>query len=689
MTVSTDWQTYNHQTLMEHLARLRQQLVAHADPELLPDESAPHPAPTNQNPHSTNLDTPNSPPLHHVPTSSPLHSPIPHSALDQLCNGFGLSPFERDVLLLCAGIELDASFRILCAAAQGDAQRTYPTFSLALAMLPDAHWSALTPMAPLRQWKLLDVTANGSLTFSPLRIDEWVLHYLVGVLHLDERLLGLVEPVEIEDDLVLSHWELAEEMVAAWSIDGDIARLPILQLCGSEIASKRAIAATACHFAGLHLYTLPGYAVPTQFSDLVQFRQIWEREAALVGNALMIECDELEDTDVNRDGAITYLSESLRSPIIITSSDRRHARQRPMLTFDVYAPESHEQQQIWQAALGDAIHTQLNGQVEKMVAQFNLTAPAIQAACSKVKAEWERSGLSEDEEHVQTIAKNLWDTCRSQARPRLEDMAQRIECSADWTDLVLPETQILVLKELFAHVHQRSRVYEEWGFGSKSKRGLGTSALFAGGSGTGKTMASEVLAKQLNLDLYRIDLSAVVSKYIGETEKNLRRVFDAAETGGAILLFDEADALFGKRSEVKDSHDRHANVEVSYLLQRMEAYRGLSILTTNLKSALDTAFLRRLRFVIQFPFPDASQRAEIWRRVFPKKTPTEGLVPEKLAQLNVAGGNIRNIAVNAAFMAAESDEPVMMKHLLMAAKAEYMKLERPLTDTEVRGWVSM
>jgi ATP-dependent 26S proteasome regulatory subunit len=674
MTASTDWQIENHQRLMEHLNRLRQLLIAHADPELLTDDGL-------------DMAADASPPS---PGASTTASSVA-SALDQICSGFCLSPFERDILLLCAGIELDASFRILCAAAQGDAQRTYPTFSLTLAVLPDAHWSALTPMAPLRRWKLIEVGTGPNLTFSSLRIDEWVLHYLVGVLHMDERLLGMVEPVTFDEDLVFSHWEVAEQMVAAWSLEGDVANLPILQLCGNEIASKRAIAATACHFAGLHLHTLPGYAIPTQFADLVQFRLIWEREAALVGNALMIECDELEETDVNREGAITYLSESVRSPVILTSSDRRHGRQRPMLTFDVYAPQSHEQHQIWNAALGDDLHAQLNGHVERMVAQFNLTGPAIQAACSKVRAEWERSGDRQgvsSAEATQRLAKNLWDTCRSQARPKLEDMAQRIDCSADWEDLVLPDPQIQILKELSAHVHQRSRVYEDWGFGGKSKRGLGTSALFAGGSGTGKTMASEVLAKQLNLDLYRIDLSAVVSKYIGETEKNLRRVFDAAESGGAILLFDEADALFGKRSEVKDSHDRHANVEVSYLLQRMEAYRGLSILTTNLKSALDTAFLRRLRFVVQFPFPDAAQRAEIWRRVFPSKTPTDGLVPEKLAQLNVAGGNIRNIAVNAAFMAAEDDEAVMMKHLLMAAKAEYMKLERPLTDAEVRGWVS-
>jgi SpoVK/Ycf46/Vps4 family AAA+-type ATPase len=199
-------------------------------------------------------------------------------------------------------------------------------------------------------------------------------------------------------------------------------------------------------------------------------------------------------------------------------------------------------------------------------------------------------------------------------------------------------------------------------------------------------MAAEVLANDLKLDLCRIDLSQVVSKYIGETEKNLRRVFDAAEEGGAILLFDEADALFGKRSEVKDSHDRYANIEVSYLLQRMENYRGLAILTTNQKHALDTAFMRRIRFVVQFPFPDAALRAEIWRRIFPPETPTRDLDIAQLARLNVPGGNIRNIALNAAFLAAAAGEPVGMKQLLQAARSEYAKLEKPLTASEISGW---
>jgi SpoVK/Ycf46/Vps4 family AAA+-type ATPase len=286
----------------------------------------------------------------------------------------------------------------------------------------------------------------------------------------------------------------------------------------------------------------------------------------------------------------------------------------------------------------------------------------------------------------ETLGELVWDACRAQARSRLDDLAQRIEPSAGWEDLVLPEPQRQLLAQIAGQVRQRRRVYDAWGFGGAGVRGLGISALFAGPSGTGKTMAAEVLARELRLDLYRIDLSQVVSKYIGETEKNLRRVFDAAEGGGAILLFDEADALFGRRSEVKDSHDRYANIEVSYLLQRMEAYRGLAILTTNMKSALDPAFLRRLRFVVSFPFPDAAQREEIWRRVFPSRTPTEGLDAVRLARLNVAGGNIRNIALHAAFLAAEAGQPVLMDHVLRAARGEYAKLEKTLTEAEIGNW---
>ena len=282
---------------------------------------------------------------------------------------------------------------------------------------------------------------------------------------------------------------------------------------------------------------------------------------------------------------------------------------------------------------------------------------------------------------------DLWNICRSFSRPRLEDMAQRLVPAAGWEDLVLPELQMQTLRQLASQVRHRMKVYETWGFSAKGRRGLGASALFTGESGVGKTLAAEVLAHHLELDLYRVDVSAVVSKYIGETSKNVKQVFDAAEEGGVLLLFDEADALFGKRGEVKDSHDRYANIDVSYLLQRMEAYQGLAILTTNMKTSVDRAFQRRLRFTVNFPFPDAAQRVALWSRVFPAQTPTRGLDPRRLSQLNVAGGNIRNIALKAAFLAAESRGPVEMGHVLQAALLEAQKIERPLAEAETRGWV--
>lgn len=596
-------------------------------------------------------------------------------AIEKLCQIFGLSPFERDVLLLCAGMEFDGEWASLCAKVAGDPQRNYPTFSLALAALPQAYWGAIAPNAPLRRWRLVEMGASNSLTACPLRIDERILHYLAGIDHLDDRLIGMVEEVAAEDIAVPSHQKLVEQLTQTWlQASQRTGLLPILQLCGSEAKSKKAIASAACTQLGLNLYSMSAEAIPTDNDRLNLVKCLWEREWQLNDRVLLVDCDALETPEAARESAVARLIESINCPLIVTSIDRRRQRQRLLVTFDINPPIPEEQRAIWRNALG-ATAESLNGQIETLVSNFTLSSTEIYAACLKVNGE--------DENNFQ----QLWETCRDRARPRLDELSQRIEPSASWEDLILPEKEQQVLNDIAAHLRQRSKVYEYWGFIGKGKRGLGISALFAGASGTGKTMAAELLAQELNLDLYRIDISSMVSKYIGETEKNLRRVFDAAEAGGVILLFDEADALFGKRSEVKDSNDRYANMEVSYLLQRMESYRGLAILTTNLKGSIDQAFLRRIRFIVQFPFPDATQRAEIWRRVFPNQAPTEGLDFNKLGKLNVAGGNIRNIALNAAFIAADSGEPVQMKHILQSVKSEYIKMERSLTDVEVKGWV--
>jgi SpoVK/Ycf46/Vps4 family AAA+-type ATPase len=363
--------------------------------------------------------------------------------------------------------------------------------------------------------------------------------------------------------------------------------------------------------------------------------------------------------------------------------------------IDVDRPGNAEQRAAWIGALGptdvDAV------QINRVASQFTLPVAAINAAAADA-LEFEtvsrlKGSLGDDEPDPEAAARlgdALWDAARRQARPMLEDLAVRIEPVSTWDDLVVPDSMKETLRTVVLHVRHRDTVYEDWGVAGKSARGLGISVLFTGPSGTGKTMAAEVLASELRLELYRIDLSSVVSKYIGETEKNLRRVFDAAEEGGAILLFDEADALFGRRSEVKDSHDRYANIEVAYLLQRMEAYGGLAILTTNLEGALDPAFLRRIRFVLRFPFPDAALRKRIWEGVFPKSDPKsdrfQHIDPVTLARLSLTGGSIRNIALDAAFRAASEGESVQMRHLASAARSECEKLGKPLGQAEIGEW---
>jgi hypothetical protein len=598
-------------------------------------------------------------------------------AVERVSAGFGLSAFERDTLLLCAAVELDAAFPALCTAALGDPHAGYATFGLALAALSGAHWSALTPGSPLRRWRLVEVAPGGSLTKSPLRIDERVLHFLAGAPHGEERLMGLVTPLADATVLAPSQAAQVERLVAAWSSRKDDTPLALLHLYGDDTVGKRAVAAQVCSGVGLAPSVLGADRIPTTPAEVVTLARLWEREAVLGGGALLIECDEaLEGPQAS---ALTQLLEQVHGPVLVATREQRHLASRPVISLEVQKPPAAEQRALWLAALGEQA-AGLDGHVGRLASQFHVGAATIQTACEDALA---AGGQTPEAE----LGERLWDACRALARPRIEELAQRIEPAATWDDLVLPEPQVRILRDMAAHVRQRATVYEDWGFAGKGNRGLGIGALFAGASGTGKTLAAEVLAHELRLDLYRIDLSATVSKYIGETEKNLRRVFDAAEEGGAILLFDEADALFGKRSEVKDSHDRYANIEVSYLLQRMEAYRGLAILTTNLKSALDPSFMRRIRFVVTFPFPDAAQRAEIWRRIFPAATPVTGLDVAKLARLNVAGGNIRTIALGAAFLAADAGEPVGMAHLLRAAQSEYAKLEKALTEAEVGGWM--
>jgi hypothetical protein len=626
------------------------------------------------------------------PASGPLEVMPAYPPLEGLRRAFGLTAFETEVLALAAANELDARVANLCAKLNNDPSKPYPSFGLALATLPDPHWSAISPSRALRSWKLLELGSAHAMTLAPLKIDERILNHLLGLTQLDERLRPYLERIH-GAELVPSHRAIAERCLRTWqtpnptpdptAVQTSAGILPIVTLIGLDAQNTRAIAASIAASVQRQAFALRAEVLPTHPNELEHLIRVLEREHILSGLILVLEIETLEPSGA-LSASVNRFIERANLPLIVSGPERRNPQHRQGTTFEVGKPEAHEQRQIWHDALEAHLHSQdrhpdFVGIIEQLTSHFRLNPSTIRSASRAAL------GINPDNPEL-PFARALWHSCRIHARTRLDDLAQRIEARATWDDLILPEAQKTVLRDIVSHVQHRHTVYETWGFANSHTRGLGIAALFAGSSGTGKTMAAEVIAGTLELDLYRIDLSTIISKYIGETEKNLRRIFDAAETGGAILLFDEADALFGKRSEVKDSHDRYANIEVSYLLQSMESYSGLAVLTTNLKSAIDTAFLRRIRFITQFPFPDAELRAAIWQRAFPAQTPTEDLEPEKLAQLNVAGGNIRSIALNAAFIAAGVRAPVGMTHVLQAARGEYAKLEKQLTASEIEGW---
>ena len=584
-------------------------------------------------------------------------------AIEYVCNTFALTGFERSVLILCAAVELDSEVSQLCAKVQGSPSFAYVTFSLALAVLPDAHWSAVAPPSPLRRFRLIHLYGlpQVPVTRCQLQLDERILHYLAGVSYLDRALYGIAKEVNEDAPVTDSQKEAASALVRRWNAE----RSPFhVQLVGSDEASKRAVANIACRQLQIMLWQIPAEFLPTQQEDLEQFAQVWARESALMNACLYIS-----DTDSADQKAVRRLVKRMTGPVFVSTGEVW--TDMNAITTEVSKPTRAEQRRLWKHLIEKAAPELPADFAAGIVAnQFNLSAGSIHSAGSEAMVA-AANGNKKD------LARELWLAARRHSGPRLAELAQRIEPQATMDDLVLPEREKQLLNSMMASIRQRFKVYEEWGFGA-GQRGLGITALFAGDSGTGKTMAAEVIANELCLDLFRVDLSAVVSKYIGETEKNLKRIFDAAEDGGAVLLFDEADALFGKRSQVRDSHDRYANIEVGYLLQRMEAYSGLAILTTNMKDALDKAFMRRIRFAVNFPFPNEKSRKEIWKRIFPKSVPLDGIDYDKLAQLNLAGGNIRNVALGASVLAAEAGIAVGMSHISAAAREEYVKMERPM-----------
>jgi len=601
----------------------------------------------------------------------------PRTRADVIAERFGLDAFGRNLLLLGAWAALDPVAGDRIAALHGDPGRTVPSLGLALVKLPGANWSALGADAPLRGFGLIRIDSREGLGATPFSLAEALLLALVDAPSLTEELALQARRVDPPATLSPSRQRLADAVALRIVGEPDMT----LQLCGADPLGKEQAAAAALKAAKRPLYAIGAAVLPGAPADIARLAQLWRRDLMLTGGALFVDADRLSDP-----ASLALFASLLRQPLIVGSPDALALGQAPTVRLDMPRLTAQEQVPLWRDRLGPYAK-KLNGTIERLAGHFPVSPELAESVAAEL-AVLAPNSAAKPKKGAPTLEDIAWDAARRFARPRMEDLARRIDSEAKWNDLVLPPAQKDVLKAIIAQVRNRPTVYESWGFAKRSAgRGLGISVLFSGPSGAGKTLAGEILGAELGLDVYRIDLSSMMSKWIGETEKNLRRLFDAAEEGAAILQFDEADALFGKRGEINESRDRHANIEVSYLLQRIEEYRGLSILTTNFRSNIDSAFLRRLRFIIDFDFPGQTERAEIWQRIFPQSTPRAALDFDRLSQLNLSGGSIRNVAMGAAFAAADRGHDVGMAHILSAARLEYEKSGRSLTSAELKGWL--
>jgi len=604
------------------------------------------------------------------PTDRPSYVEVWRSwpELALLARAFRLTDDECRVLLLAAAPELDSAYPAFCDELFG--QSTIPTFALGDQLFAGSAMRVMAPDGPLRRYLLLDIYQPGGtpLLQSEVHASEWVIERLRGGTAIDARLAEASRVMEVPrgHPVAPSQRQAADALEAA--LKSVASRAPVvIQVCGPSGDDKSVITALAAE--GVSMFRLRTDALTLSLPDIDLVARLWERESILAPIAIYLDLESVDDEPGQAAAAaVRRFVDRCSVTMVLATREPWRGIDRTVSVIDLHRPRSSEQQAAWRALLPDE-YTSFAGELS---AQFDLGIADIQ----RVALEVGRLEVPDAE-----LGRTLWAACRSAKRPQLERLAERIQNHATLADLVLETPPRDLLDQLIAQVRHRSRVYDEWEVGARTTRGLGITAVFAGESGTGKTLAAEAIATELDLDLYRIDLSAVVDKYVGETEKQIRRTFEGGEDGGVILFFDEADALFGKRTEVKESHDRFANIEINYLLQRIESYRGLVILATNTKSAMDPAFLRRIRFIVNFPFPGPAERLAIWQRTIPEERRGADLDLARLARLSVAGGTIRNIGVNSLFLAAaDGDDRVSFAHAQKAAADEFRKIGRPWND---------
>lgn len=616
----------------------------------------------------------------------------PPPAFIEISEKLGLSEFDKDLLLLASAMEIDPDLPSYIAEWHRNPNRRFPTLALALSIFDKEklECDALSCRRPLRNCQLLEINQTGGspLLTANLRIDEHIAGLIKGEkADLDERLTALLSTLPPAPLLPHSQAVHAYNLSRWLSVEKTAG---IVQLTGSDSASKRDVIAAGAALSGRKVKAIAAEILPTGPDDFDTFVKLWQRESQLMPMVLYIEGFEPAAAMIGEDRAVistnTRLIRNLgfiKGPLVIDT-------RKPIAELDgsgileIKPPTEKERRALWLDALAPYGVGMEEKSVARLAGEFTLASSRI-----KQHAELAVNGLEKNRPASgPACVDRAWRICISRGITDIEGLAERIEPKAKLNDIKLPPHGKAELERLVQHARRRATVITDFGFGEHTNRGLGLAALFCGESGTGKTMAAEAVAGELGLPLFRIDSASLISKYYGETEKNIRRIFEAAEAGGAVCFFDECDSFSSRRVEANTSHDHFLNVQINYLLTRMDSFTGVAILATNMKQALEPAFMRRTRYVIEFPFPGVAERKAIWQSVFPDETPKGNLDYDRLARFVLSGGNIHNAALAAAHSAAAEDQgkyaSVEMPHILDAIRAELIKIGRPGSSADFR-----
>lgn len=609
--------------------------------------------------------------------------------LHKLSELFGLEQFETDILLICLAPELDLRYEKLYSYLQDDVTKKRPTVDLVTRLLCnyiEEKFKArkyFSKTAPLIRNHLIYFIGDDQLPLlsKSLKIDDRVISFLLGTDGIDQRIRNfttLIEPKRSISEIISSE-DHKNSLMEIYRLLSSTGILVMFFFLGPYGAGKKTAAEAISRELGTPLLVVDskGLKGNESFENL----NLILREAVLQDTSLYFENFDIlldKESGVSVPDLIKYM-DSFPNLIFLSGEVpveyRGILQNHSFIRLEFPVPSFDISKQLWRYFLnGDSSDVDIGA----LAGKFKFSAGQIKDAiftARNIASAKNKSELSMEE---------LYQGCRSQSNQNISALARKIESRYSWNDIVLPDDAKNQLRDVAGHIKFKGVVFSDWGFGRKLSMGKGLNILFSGPSGTGKTMAAEIIAGEVQLDIYKIDLSSVVSKYIGETEKNLSKIFKEAQTSNAILFFDEADALFGKRSEVKDAHDRYANIEIGYLLQKMEEFDGVVILATNLGKNIDDAFLRRIQIAIEFPFPDETQRKMIWKGIFPKESPLAHDIDYEFLsrKIKLAGGNIKNMALAAAFYAAENSGEINMHHIMNAARREYQKIGKPFLKAD-------